>query len=84
MRGELEVVVAAGQAEHDAVVAGVSLEVAELLEPEAVAIEGDDLVEPVGRARHAHAHDGQLGRPAHRGSGLPAASAAAASTPRRM
>src|SRR4051794_31178847 len=53
VRGELEVVVAAGQSQEDAVVAGVPLEATELLEAETVLVERDALVEPVRRTRPA-------------------------------
>ena len=46
--GDLEVRVRAGEPEEDAVVAVVPLEAPELGEPDPVAVEADELLEPLG------------------------------------
>jgi hypothetical protein len=67
MLGELQVVGRAGQPKHDAPVAGVGVEAADFGQAEAVAVEPDDIIELVGRARDAHVPDRQHRRPVRGG-----------------
>ena len=53
VRGELEVIVAAGKPEHDAVVAGVTREASKLDESDPVGVELDNVLEPVRRTRNS-------------------------------